>query len=83
MRLNLPLTLTAALFVLTALAGQSRALPPLKENDRVMGELVAGEVGYQIQKFCPSIKPRMLRAVGRLQQQRRLELWRPSFKLWS
>ncbi|KMW57837.1 hypothetical protein AIOL_002805 [Candidatus Rhodobacter oscarellae] len=31
-----------------------------------MGELVAGEVGYQIQKHCPDIRMRRLRALGKL-----------------
>ena len=66
MKVNIPLALAATLFVLTPFAGQSNALPPLKENERVMGELVSGEVGYQIQKHCSTIKPRMLRAMGRI-----------------
>lgn len=55
----------AALFV-PLFTVSAAALPPLQDNTRVMGELVAGEVGYQIQKHCPSIKPRALRAMGRV-----------------
>lgn len=66
MRVSMPLLLFAGLFALTALASHAAPLPPLKDNERVMGELVAGEVGYQIQKHCPSISARMLRALGRL-----------------
>lgn len=72
MTTRIPLCLAAALFVLTALAPHSRAqsapLPPLTQNTRVMGELVAGEVGYQIQKHCGTISARMLRAMGRLSE---------------
>lgn len=47
-------------------AGAATALPPIEDNPRIMGELVAGEVGYQIHKHCPSISMRKLRAYGRL-----------------
>lgn len=51
--------------LMTAAAGAT-ALPPLEDNPRIMHELVAGEVGYQIQKHCPTISPRYLRAISRL-----------------
>ena len=45
---------------------QAADLPPLEDNPRIVHELVSGEVGYQIQKHCPSISPRYLRAMSRL-----------------
>lgn len=47
---------------------QAADLPPLEQNARIMNELVAGEVGYQIQKHCDSLGPRRFRALGRLNQ---------------
>ena len=55
----------AAAALVGGMAG-ARALPPLEDNPRIVHELVAGEVGYQIQKHCPSISPRYLRAMARL-----------------
>jgi Family of unknown function (DUF5333) len=49
-------------------AGAARALPPLENNSRVMEELVAGEIAYQIQKHCPAISGRKLLAIGKLNQ---------------
>ena len=55
----------AALFLSVSTLG-AQALPPLKENPRVRHEMLAGEVGYQIQKYCPTIGPRILRAAYKL-----------------
>ncbi len=68
MTATFPLTAVLAAFALTATASAATALPPLESNKRVMGELVAGEVGYQIQKHCPDISARKLRALGKLNE---------------
>ena len=44
----------------------AQALQPIENNPRIMGELVAGEVSYQIHKHCPDISMRRLRALNRL-----------------
>lgn len=59
-------TVTAAQALILCTVCAASALPPLTQNDRIMGELVAGEVGYQIQKHCPTIKARTFRALGRI-----------------
>lgn len=46
----------------------ANTLPPLQDNARVMGELVAGEVAYQIHKHCGSVSMRKLRAYGKLRK---------------
>jgi len=62
------LSLGTGLGQASAWAAMAAGLPPLTANPRVMGELVAGEVGYQIQKHCPTISARMLRAVGKVRK---------------
>lgn len=62
------MTFAAALALAVTATAAAWALPPLANNDRVMGELVAGEVAYQIQKHCPSISGRKLAAFSRLNQ---------------
>lgn len=47
---------------------QAAGLPPLEDNRRIMSELVAGEVSYQIQKHCPTLGARKLRAIGKLNE---------------
>jgi hypothetical protein len=61
-------TVAAALALALTATVSAWALPPLADNPRIMGELVAGEVAYQIQKHCPSISGRKLAAFGRLNQ---------------
>jgi hypothetical protein len=66
MQVNPLYALAALLFIATGMPGSAKALPPLTENERVRAELVAGGVSYEIQKHCPSIDGRELRAFGRL-----------------
>jgi len=61
-------TVAASLALALAATAHAWALPPLADNSRVMGELVAGEIAYQIQKFCPSVSPRRLVALAKLNQ---------------
>ncbi len=63
-----PLKAVFVALVLAAPASAATALPPLENNARVMGELVAGEVGYQIQKHCPTIGARKIRALFKLNE---------------
>ncbi len=63
-----PVKAALAALILSAPATAAPALPPLENNARVMGELVAGEVGYQIQKHCPSIDARKVRALFKLNE---------------
>jgi len=53
---------------LSTSAVRANELPPLEDNSRVMGELVAGEVAYQIHKYCPTVSMRKLRAYGKLRK---------------
>jgi len=59
-------TVIAAVSVLCLTTTSVFALSPLTKNARIMGELVDGEVSYQIHKHCPSIKMRKLRALNKL-----------------
>ena len=63
-----PLRAALAALILAAPASAATALPPLENNARIMGELVAGEVGYQIQKHCPTIGARKVRALFKLNE---------------
>ncbi|MCR8723280.1 DUF5333 domain-containing protein [Frigidibacter sp. ROC022] len=58
----------AALVLAVGATAAAWALPPLMDNKRVMGELVDGEVAYQIQKHCPTISARKLVAFSRLKK---------------
>ncbi len=44
---------------LLAGVGQTEALPPLVENERVAGEFLAVAVGDEIRKNCSSVSPRI------------------------
>lgn len=45
--------------VLPASVAAATGLPPLTENERVVGEFLAAAVGDEIRKNCPTIYPRL------------------------
>ena len=68
MMTKLTTTFAIAMALLIPNPTLANTLPPLEDNKRVMGELVSGEVGYQIHKHCGSLSARKLRALGRLNE---------------
>ncbi len=56
-----------ALAIVLAGASGARALPPLSENDHVVGSLLAAAIGDRVRRECPSISPRILRVLSAAQ----------------
>lgn len=62
MNLMKPILIAATLF---AGASAAQALPPLKDNPRVVSEFLSAAVGDEIRKNCPTISARMFRVFSK------------------
>ena len=60
-------TLAMALMI-SVLGLPGAARPPLETNQRVQNEFLAGAVGDEIRKNCPSISARLLRVAKRIRE---------------
>ncbi|RVV97252.1 hypothetical protein EKE94_14650 [Mesobaculum littorinae] len=56
----------AAALCAIAFSGQAQALPPLHENDRVVGGFYAIGLADEVRKNCDDISPRIFAAIGYL-----------------